>query len=716
MPGTKWRRWKRVRGPLLACAFGLLAGLGIGAERHLARQERNREADAPENSEGAVIYTCSMDPQIRWDHPGRCPICSMALIPVLGEKGMGLRLPPRLVQLAGIRSEKVVRKPVPRFLRAMGFFEADETRRSEITAWVHGRADRLHPDYTGLRVRRGDPLAEVYSPDLLEARDELEIALESVRSAADPERAADAATSLEAARLRLKRMGLGDADLERLESGRASGILTTLRAPAGGTILEKTIREGEYFHEGRVLFRIADLSVLWLVLHVFEEDLDRLHSGQKVVFETPASPGERRAGFITFIDPDVDPDRRTIRVRVPVSNADRRLKPGMFARAVVEIDADPSGVPLAPRLGAWVCPHHPEVLSNEPGVCPVCGQALEAIPAPGALPEIFSCPMECGHFDHDGPCPVCGMAMEELPSLVETIESHVCLLHPGKESGEPGPCPEDGRPRLHLERRAGRAIALARGSVLRAGSRRFVYVETGEGEYGPRQVEVGPGSETEVPLIVIPQSGRIYAHLKPVRPGDRVVTRGAFFLDSRLQLQGKLSLFDPDLPALRVLAPAERFLNDYFALRRVLAGGRTGPAPERFARMLALAADAAAAETGRPDPGRRASEAARRAFHRARKALEGREVHDLESARQALASLGPAVKRFVQEVHASISGAEPIRLFRDPDDGRLWAQRDASPGNPYRGPAGADRAVPLEDAEPAGAPRAGGGTGHRGHG
>jgi Cu(I)/Ag(I) efflux system membrane fusion protein len=152
-----------------------------------------------------------------------------------------------------------------------------------------------------------------------------------------------------------------------------------LYAPIGGVVIHKNAVEGTYVKEGAPLYRIADLSHLWLQIDAFESDLVWLSYGQDVAFTVDAYPGESFHGTVAFIAPALDPTTRTVNVRVVVPNSDLRLRPEMFVRATILAEISGGGNAMASQLeGKWMCPMHPEVIGDGPADCPICEMPLES--------------------------------------------------------------------------------------------------------------------------------------------------------------------------------------------------------------------------------------------------------------------------------------------------------------------------------------------------
>ena len=314
---------------------------------------------------GETIWTCSMHPQIRLPEPGKCPICFMDLIPVAADEETGaaavslrqVRISAAARKLAEVEVSPVVRRAVHVEVPMFGNVDYDETRLGYLTAWMAGRIDKLYVNYTGSTVRRGAPMASIYSPDLITAQAELIQAVNAVQEAdrSGLKRVKDAAELMErAAREKLRLLGLSSDQIRKaVETGTTSDHIT-LHAAMGGVVIEKDVFEGMYVQTGTRIFTIADLTRLWIVLEAYESDLRWIRPGMEVEFQTEAYPGEIFTGKTVYIDPVVNEKTRTVRVRLDAANPDGRLKPGMFVRARLlasaAADEDPLVIPASAPL------------------------------------------------------------------------------------------------------------------------------------------------------------------------------------------------------------------------------------------------------------------------------------------------------------------------------------------------------------------------------
>ena len=236
-------------------------------------------------------------------------------------------------QALGVVYTMVRRGTMTRTIRTVGVVAAAEPNITDITPKVDGFVEELLVDYTGQKVRRGQPLLRLYSPTLVAAQEELLTALRLVsrvgRGAGEAWR--NAQSMLDAARRRLAYFDITPEQIEQVETtGRATKTLT-LVAPFTGVVLEKHVVEGQRVTPGMQLYRLADLSTVWVEGEVFEQDLQFIRIGAQAHIEVAAYPGEHLMGAVSFVYPVVDVASRTNRVRVTVPNLDGRLKPGMFS-------------------------------------------------------------------------------------------------------------------------------------------------------------------------------------------------------------------------------------------------------------------------------------------------------------------------------------------------------------------------------------------------
>ena len=459
---------------IILCTVLFFAGIGLGRfllpVPPVSQSEVEHQIVAGTTAEESepAIWTCSMHPQIQQPEPGSCPICGMALIPL--ETDSGADDAPRTMSmsessraLADIQTVAVVREFPEKQVRLVGKLTYDETKVTSLTARFPVRIDELYVNFTGVKVKKGEHLAKVYSPELLTAQREL---LSAYRR--DP-----TSSITRAARDKLRLWDLLPSQVESIIKKGEARDHFILRAPIGGVVIANNVKEGDYVNLGSPFFRIVDLSELWLNLFAYESDISSLHYGQKVIFSVEAYPGEDFHGRIAFIEPEVNRKTRTVAIRVNVPNEDRRLKPGMFARGSVTVKMAQDGLAFVPELaGKWISPMHPEVIKDEPGNCDVCGMKL--VPAE-----------ELGYVQNDD---------------------------------------------------VAKPLVIPDTAVLRTGKRAVVYVAIKDATrptFEGREVILGP------------RAGQFFIVRSGLQEGERVVSSGAFKIDSALQIQAKPSMMNP---------------------------------------------------------------------------------------------------------------------------------------------------------------------------
>lgn len=354
---------------LIPLGIGLsLAMLALGWILGVSLKGGHDHGSAAAGGDG-TLWTCSMHPQIQALKPGKCPICAMDLIPLANDKGKQSN-PRELVmteaarELAKIETAPVERRIVEAEVELVGKVAFDETRTRTMAARFPGRIDRLYVDYTGIEVHKGDHLANIYSPELLTAQQEL---ISAIRFE----------SNVETARDKLRLWDVSEARIKEIEELGKPNDRMDIDAVLGGVVITKHVNEGDYVKTGEPLFTIADLTSVWVQIDAYESDLPWLRFGQRVEFEAEAVPGRAFEGTISFVAPTLDPKTRTIHIRVNADNPRQLLKPEMLVRARVFAKLAAQGKVIAPELkDKWISPMHPEVVRDKPGPCPVCGMAL----------------------------------------------------------------------------------------------------------------------------------------------------------------------------------------------------------------------------------------------------------------------------------------------------------------------------------------------------
>ncbi|GGW56387.1 efflux RND transporter periplasmic adaptor subunit [Alishewanella tabrizica] len=286
-------------------------------------------------------YTCSMHPQIRFSDPNeRCPICGMALIPVAAEDNVAgseqqveLRLSPRAAALLQTAVMPVRQAASTQRFNLPGTLVADQSRVQTISAWTNGRIEQAYVNRTAQQVQAGEPMLEIFSPELIVIQQELLQAKQLTARSSLP-----AASTLEGARRRLRLLGVPAAQIDQILQREQLQDTVTLSAPVSGIVTEKFVNQGAYVSTGQPLFTVLALDTLWLELAAFESQLPLLKVGQQVEVSVKALPGETLSGRIELIEPQLNIANRNARVRVLLANSDGRLKPGMLAQASIQAD------------------------------------------------------------------------------------------------------------------------------------------------------------------------------------------------------------------------------------------------------------------------------------------------------------------------------------------------------------------------------------------
>lgn len=254
------------------------------------------------------------------------------------------------VQRLGVRTEPAAMRDLTRTVRAVGTVQADERREWVVSTKFEGWIEKLHVNATGQKVRRGDPLMEVYAPELVAAEREYLLAWQSQKSMASASELGrtSAAQLADASLERLKNWDISNDQLKRLQREGTVARTLTLRAPADGVVMEKMAVSGMRFAAGDPLYRLVDLSAVWLIADVFEQDLGAIREGQKVKATVTAYPGAEFVGTVAFIYPSVSAETRTTKVRIEVANPDGRLKTDMSANVELAAGASEGSVLTVP--------------------------------------------------------------------------------------------------------------------------------------------------------------------------------------------------------------------------------------------------------------------------------------------------------------------------------------------------------------------------------
>lgn len=330
------------------------------------------------------LYTCGMHPQVIQNKPGNCPICGMKLTPIRKQAGAGadaterkvkyyqstmlpgevrqspgkdsmgmdmvpvyanmatdessaIMIDPVTIQNMNIRTAAVVRGPLRRTIRTVAIIDYNEPSLVEVTTKFKGWIEKLYVDATGQQVHRGNPLFEIYSPELYSAEVEYLIAL------ASPANSLREGPGLKFSALtKLKYFDISEGQIADLEKTRQPRKTMRILSPSDGFVTDKMVVEGQMVDAGMKIYRLADLSLVWVYAQIYEQDIVYLKLGQEAVMTLSYLPGRQFRGRVTYIYPNVDEKTRTARVRMEFHNPGYFLKPGMFASVVITSELEPS--------------------------------------------------------------------------------------------------------------------------------------------------------------------------------------------------------------------------------------------------------------------------------------------------------------------------------------------------------------------------------------
>lgn len=316
---------------IVGLLFGWIFFHSSGKMTNPAQEFSGDESQKTESAN--QIWTCSMHPQIRMDKPGQCPICGMDLIPLTSMSSGDDVDPNELVmtesaaKLASIQT-MIATKGVPnKTVYLNGKVQVDERNIAELTARFGGRIEKLFVNFTGQNVTKGEKLATIYSPALVTAQREL---LEAISFK-------ETRPSLyTAAKGKLKLWDLTDEQISAIEEKGDPQVYFDILSPISGTIMMRHVAIGDYIKEGTALFKVIDLTKVWVMFDAYESDLPWIKLGDKIDFTIQALPGKTFSAKVTYIDPFIDGQTRVAKVRVEVSNPKLTLKPEMFSVGILE--------------------------------------------------------------------------------------------------------------------------------------------------------------------------------------------------------------------------------------------------------------------------------------------------------------------------------------------------------------------------------------------
>ncbi len=380
MSETKLKPWVIILLVIVALVIGVAGGLLIGK-----KSSAPDEMIESEQATAKQLYSCGMHPDIIRDEPGNCPICGMKLTPIKtasagtsapqgelkikywrapmdptyisdkpGKSPMGMDLvpvyedeieagaisiDPITVQNMGLCTASVKTGNLTRILRTVGYIDYDEKKLYIINTKISGWIEKLYVNTTGEVVEKGQPLLEIYSPDLVSTQEEYLSALKNYGALKDSpyeEAQKGALELLNSTRKRLEYWDIDQSQIENLEQNGEIKKTLTLCSPATGVVLHKNAVDGAHVNAGSDLFRIADLSSVWVLAHIYEYELPYVKLGQKAKMSLSYIPGESFEGKVTYIYPYLEQKTRDVKIRLEFPNPGHELKPEMYADVVIE--------------------------------------------------------------------------------------------------------------------------------------------------------------------------------------------------------------------------------------------------------------------------------------------------------------------------------------------------------------------------------------------
>jgi Cu(I)/Ag(I) efflux system membrane fusion protein len=297
-------------------------------------EEIQPETANQKTSEEKSYYTCPMHPSVVSDHPGACPVCGMNLVKRTEQVEMSkeehqslgqVTLSPTKQVLANVSTSIAMKVSLEKEIRAVGKIAYAEQNFRQISTRFPGRIDKLYLTYEGQQVKKGEPVADVYSPEAISAQQEYLLAKQS-----------KSAELLQQSKEKLLLWGFTESQLKELdESGTVKNTLT-LHSPISGTVLKKNIQQQQYVSAGENLFDVADLSTVWLYADAYEYEIKGVKVGQMVEAMSDTYPDKTFTGRITFVSPTVDPSSRTVRIRAEIANGSAELRLDMFVNAAIK--------------------------------------------------------------------------------------------------------------------------------------------------------------------------------------------------------------------------------------------------------------------------------------------------------------------------------------------------------------------------------------------
>lgn len=481
----------RLRFIAVLVAIGLVIGYWDTIQNYWDRYTKPAVSTASNVASDSEFY-CPMDPSVIRDslEPNgsvpKCPICGMPLS--LRKKGAPMILPPGVVgrvslspnrvRMAGIRTSEIGLRPMEMSIRTVGVVAYDESHQSQIVSRIGGYIEKLLVDKTFQEVKEGDALAEIYSPELYTAVQELKIANQISNSNLG-----------KIAREKVRLLGIEDQEIDSMLRNGDGKYRVVVRSPATGFVIQKMVQQGATVTPGQMLFEVADLSKVWIEADVYERDLSMIQTGQEIAATVDAYPNQEFTGTVSLIYPELDPVTRTNRVRFDVDNSERKLRAGMYANVTLSTPMQKTQPFETILVSTKTAPENAAAAIAKQAVCPVTGAKLGSMGDPVAVQADGQTLYLC--------CAGCESAVAKEP------EKYLSRIRTVSDSA---------------------VLSVPETAVIDTGDQKIVYVEREEGVYEGVLVELGPKSDG------------YYAVISGLLPGDQVAAAGAFLIDAETRL------------------------------------------------------------------------------------------------------------------------------------------------------------------------------------
>jgi len=344
---------------MVVMGLALLIWFNYSRQQNTSMDGSGKPASADRKTvAGATSYTCPMHPFVIKDKPGSCPICAMELVrkvegvdqdsDLKGKQHVALS--PAQQVMANLATITAGKKVFAKEIACTGIVAYNQERQGKVSAWVAGRLDRLQAKSVGSEVRKGVPVAELFSVDLYNAQVQYLLAYKTIKILSNTPSVPfpiNTQNSLGEAHERLRQLGFREEQFDKLQKSAKPDVHVPLYSPISGVVTDIFVREGQYVNVGEALYSIADLSRIWVELEVFESDFPLIKVGQNVLIRSRSYPAETFNGKIKLVYPFLDPKTRTVRVRVELPNPGLKLKPEMFVQATIKVPlADSLVVPV----------------------------------------------------------------------------------------------------------------------------------------------------------------------------------------------------------------------------------------------------------------------------------------------------------------------------------------------------------------------------------